>query len=154
VSSPFLTVDDLHELCWKYVPARSRHPHSLGTGPNSWWLAHELGHYLTVPIECIGRPLFGIGVEEGDDNALRFTEHDRRCFELAAMHVSRCLLEHCDREDLIIEERALTDWETLHWNDDGRVQQILKLRHCVQLPATRARLIDKLEGIRKQVATP
>jgi len=56
-----LQLDDLCDLCERYVPIESRHPKAR-TLPDadSWWPAHELGHLLTVPRARIGQPLFGI----------------------------------------------------------------------------------------------
>ena len=81
-----MTLDDLRDLRDRYVPLDSRHPDSF-SAVEKWWYAHELGHLLTVPPRQIGQVMFGLD-GQGD-----LDEHELRCRELAAMSVSRRLLD-------------------------------------------------------------
>src|SRR4029077_17458339 len=67
-----------------------------------------------------------------------------RCRELAAMSVSWRLLCAVGREDLAIDEREGTDYTTMHWDDRGRVRQILCPHRALRLPVTCHRLEAKL----------
>ena len=143
-----LTLHDLHILCDRYVPwiarieasrtyMNQRPPHN-----SEWWWAHEIGHLLTVPIKNINVPLFGMG---GKIN--RHNKHEFQCRELAAMSISRRLLCAIGRRDLAIRERNETVAATLHYDDRGRVQEILQEHACLRLPLDRHRLEMKLKNL-------
>jgi hypothetical protein len=106
-----------------------------------WWYAHEIGHMLTVPLGHLGQPYFGLGdgTAEHYDN-----EHERQCYELAAMSISRRLLIAAGRRDLVREEESRTGVGTLNWQDRGDVRRILHERGCLWLPRTRAKIEGKL----------
>src|SRR4051812_47849211 len=118
--SSTLTIEDLRDLCERYVPQMSRHPGSLThmdrtpAKGDEWWYAHEIGHMFTVPPECVGEPYFGLGDDWPDRYA---NEGELRCYELAAMSVSRRLVVAAGRPDLARDEEDSTDETTLTWSD-------------------------------------
>lgn len=148
-----LTIEDLRELCDRYVPRTSRHPGSQvdmdsmdnqSMDGNEWWHAHEIGHMLTVPLENIGQPYFGIRVPWPEPCS---NEHELRCYELAAMSISRRLVVAAGRPDLARVEENRTEVRTLKWNDRGGMRRILRRRGCLRLPRTRDGLEKKLIAI-------
>jgi hypothetical protein len=142
-----MTLDDLRELCLAYVPNASLHPgaheHLAGELIADWWPAHELGHLMTVPPSWIGETMMGI-----DDDATP----ESLCLELAAMAVSRQLLEACGRPDLALDERSETSDRVLSLDGDPRVRQILRRRGVVRVPTTRGGLERKLRRVTGRVA--
>jgi len=146
-------IADLRDLCERYVPWESRHEGStsaFGHAPfgQEWWYAHEIGHLLTVPIDHIGLPMFGL--EDPDD--VNVGEHELRSRELAAMSVSRRLLTTIGRRDLWLNEQDGTDTHTLYWNGRQRVEEILREHRCLRLPRTRCGLARKIRGVLREVA--
>jgi hypothetical protein len=146
-SRAVLTLADLRELCDRYVPVASRHPASLldvdeQPPPGAeWWHAHELGHMLTVPLGYLGQPFFCLGDGTAQEPEL---EHERQCYELAAMSISRRLLIAAGRRDVVRAEEDRTGVGTLNWQDRGDVRRILLDRGCLWLPRTRAGIEGKL----------
>ena len=138
-----ITLEDLKELCNEYVPSESRHASSWDL--DLWWPAHELGHLLTVEPEDIGTPYFGLDDRAGKVSARR--RHELLCLELAAMHVGRRLLTAAGRPDLATKERSDTDYQTVYYNDRGRVLRILTERDCLRLPRTRVGLELRLQQV-------
>jgi hypothetical protein len=108
---------------------------------HEWWYAHEIGHMLTVPLECIGKPYFGIRVPWPEPC---HNEHELRCYELAAMSISRRLVTAAGRPDLARIEEDRTEVRTLTWSDRDGVRRILRRRGCSRLPHTREGLERKL----------
>lgn len=139
-----LTLADLRELCDRYVPDKCRHEDSFDRAVD-WWPSHELGHLLTVARWRIGREMFGL---DGGP------ERELRSHELAAMSVSRRLLETAGRRDLARAEYHDTDDSTLHYYDDrGRVNAILRRHRVVRLPTTRGGLERILQrAVRRRLA--
>jgi len=129
-----VTLDDLHELCNHYVPVTSRHANSISYTSAAWWPAHELGHLIVAAKRDIGKPMFGI-----DDDS-RYSEHYRRCMEIAAMRVSRRLLTAVGRRDLADDEAEDTDLATRYYDDRGDVKVILRKRRALKIPRSRKRL--------------
>lgn len=136
-----MKLEDLRELCDRYVPANSRHENSLRVEGSEWWPAHELGHLIVAAPNEIGRPLFGL--EDSQDYPF---EGDARrhayllTVERAAMTVSRRLLVACGREDIADDELEDTDYDTVEWDPRGRVTRRLRRLGVERIPRTRARL--------------
>jgi hypothetical protein len=141
-----VTLDDLRDLCKRYVPAGSRHPDSLPGLYETWWWAHEIGHLLTVPLAQIGQPMFGMDTEVLIDRDM-CDEHELRCRELAAMSVSWRLMTAAGRRDLAKQEFEDTDFMTASWDDKGRVEEILREHKCLRLPRDRRGLAKKIRQV-------
>lgn len=75
------------------------------------------------------------------------TEHERRCNELAAMDVSRRLLDMIGHSDLAQDEHEGTDTTTTCWDDHGRVREILRAHRCLRLPHDRRGLARKIRSV-------
>ena len=103
-----------------------------------WWAAHELGHLIVSAKRDIGKPMFGI-----DDDS-RYSEHYRRCMEIAAMCVSRKLLTAAGRADLADQEAEDTDTDTMYYDDRGGARAILRRRQALRIPRTREGLVAML----------
>ena len=137
-----LTLQDLREVCDRYVPLASRHERSF-SGP-AWWPAHEIGHLLVAKPAEIGEPLFGIGDVFDNADAKYVTAARQRYLltvECAAMIVSRRLLIAAGKRSLATDEAEDTDHDTMTWwfDNGGRVTEFLRLR-CPGVPRSRTRL--------------
>jgi hypothetical protein len=142
-----LTLDDLRELCDRYVPAASRHPDSLDRHDRitlAWWPSHELGHLLTVSPVRIGKCGFGMNpyIEDGPRAWL--------AYDLAAMHVSKRLLRACGRADLFYGPRGEFEGANLKIvrnSDYDAARLILRRRRVLRLPHDRVGLESKLRRV-------
>ena len=129
-----LSLGDLRELCDRYVPSSSRWPASIGDYCAPWWYTHEIGHLLVAARRDIGKRGFGV------DDPSSYSEHYRRCVELAAMRISRSLLVAAGCWDLADDEVDNTDVQTVYWDDRGYVRRLLRRRGVARVPTTRVRL--------------
>lgn len=146
-----ITAIDILELAEKFVPEHCRHDSSTARAcfdastpktvrSKEWWPAHELGHAV-VASACEFRFQF-FGIADGDslypwpDHYPRTSENYRRSMELAAMSVSKRLLEAAGEAALADEELQGTDETTLEWEDRGMVRRILRRRDAINIPTT------------------
>jgi hypothetical protein len=131
-----LTIDDIFELYLRYVPESSRHDNA-DEEADSWWPAHELGHLLTVPPRQIGLPWFGLPVELGPYEPGADRSY---AYELAAMSVSRRLLEAARRPKLFDSELENSNLVVIHYGSRASARRILRRRGVLRLPRDRVRL--------------
>lgn len=153
-----LTLVQLHELAWRFVPAAAADDRLYMMGPRSWWPAHEIGHFLVASsAECCD-PWFGIdidltlsalGIEIGEHgyDVRRLCQSPKAAAiryiivrEIGATKISQRLLRRAGHLQLAEEEIQHTDEGTLECSFEPWCKSALKkllLRHRVsRLPVT------------------
>lgn len=144
-----LTLRALRTLYLRYVPSDSRH-YNADDGAR-WWPAHEIGHLLTVPLENIGEPMFGIDIEGLNPETDIQLELKLIAYEGAAMSISHRLLVAAGHRELAKQEGKDTDDYTLGVTDTPRsrrrIQHILRDHRCLRIPRTVEGLENKLAAV-------
>lgn len=137
-SNAALTLGDLSQLAWDFVPRRARRLDFLGNWL-SWGPAHELGHTLIATNEERNLRDFGLDCAIGFCRCL-----GERCHvaELAAMRVSKALVTAAGVPALADKElEDTTDfdlmWSRTTWRASWR---LVLARRLWPLPRTRVGL--------------
>jgi hypothetical protein len=122
-----LHLSEIHALACRFIPNAATDPRLYTDGHQSWWPAHEIGHFLiATPDEC-HQPKFGI-----DIHADFMTPSYRYVVirEIAATSISQRLLRRSGHKTLAEDEIQYTDETTLECSFDRWCKQaVAKLLH-------------------------
>lgn len=150
-----ITLSELLELAFRFVPVKAADYRVYRSGPHSWWPAHEMGHFLVAsPREC-RMPLFGL--EYAPSQGKRRLDYIT-AKELAATSISQRLLRQSGYFVLANDEIEYTSEDTLEWGLDAEgkrlVSKYLKTYRARRLPTTFKGLEALLKRKAKAVGTP
>ena len=126
----------IRDLAYRFVPMIAADHRLANSGPQSWWPAHEIGHFLVAtPAEC-NEEQFGIGMyAAGEKFSYVITK------ELAAISISQRLLRRSGHAALAAEEIQCTDEDTLACSFERwckrSVKKLLRANNALRLPTTR-----------------
>ena len=159
-----LHLTQIWDLANRFVPAIAADRRLHDSGPNSWWPAHEIGHFLVATAAECSAPRFGIDTYVGElDPAciVRGTEAVLRYVitkEIAATSISQRLLRRSGHATLADEEIQYTDETTLECSFERwckrSVDRILRVNSAMRLPTTRQGLETRLVRKAREVGTP
>lgn len=151
-----LLLSDIHDLAWRYVPAKAADDRLYTSGYRSWWPAHEIGHFLVATATECQQYMFGIdGYELPGCTPRRYRYLVTR--EIAATSISQRLLRHSWHAALADEEIQYTSEDTLECSFERwckrTVKVLLRANKTARLPTTRGGLETLLARKAREVGT-
>ena len=149
-----LRLVEIRDLAYRFVPAIAADRRLVDSGPESWWPAHEIGHFLVAtPAEC-NQSLFGIDLHVfAPEPQYRYIIAK----EIAATSISQRLLRRSGHAALADEEIQYTDEATLECTFERwckrSVERLLRANKVVRLPTARQGLETLLARKARAVET-
>jgi len=149
----------LRELAFRFVPPAAADERLYTSGKDSWWPAHELGHFLIATAEECRQ--IGFGIDDEPAHEPRFESPRWRYVmsrEVAAMSVSQRLLRRSGHTKIANSESFYTDeWVTevsIHesWCRLA-VRDLLRSNRAHRLPTTVAGMESLLVRKAMEVGT-
>ncbi|HSX22919.1 MAG TPA: hypothetical protein VLE97_09120 [Gaiellaceae bacterium] len=130
---------EIYRLAQRYVPPAAADRRLADSGPDSWWPAHEIGHFLVATQKECAAPKFGIdGYELPDCTPARYRYVVAK--EIAATSISQRLLRRAGHGNLADEEIQYTDETTLECSFErwcrSTVGRLLAQNRVTRLPTT------------------
>lgn len=152
--SATLRLNQIWDLAYRFVPPAAADRRLYESGPNSWWPAHEIGHFLVATAKECHEPKFGI-----DTCAAQGTSTYRYVIakEIAATAISQRLLRRSGHADLADDEIQYTDESTIecafeHWCKRS-THTLLRKNRVMRLPSTATGIERLLARKASQVGT-
>src|SRR5512135_3910853 len=138
-----LQLAEIHDLARRFVPQAAADRRLYEYGPDSWWPAHEIGHFLVATNAECHKPKFGIdGYEQPDCTPTRYRYVVMK--EIAAISISQRLLRRSGHGALADEEIQYTDETTIECSFESwckrSVKTLLHKHRITRLPTTSAGL--------------
>lgn len=135
---------EMHALALRYVPPAAADHRLADSGPDSWWPAHEIGHFLVATRHECYSPKFGIDICAANGTGVyRYVIAK----EIAATSISQRLLRRSGYGDLADAEIQYTDEMTLECSFERwcrrAVRRLLECNRVTRLPTT-AQGLDRL----------
>lgn len=153
VSAP-LHLNQIWNLACRFVPLAAADRRLHDSGSNSWWPAHEIGHFLVATRAECHEPKFGI-----DTCAEQGTSMYRYVIakEIAAIAISQRLLRRSGHSELADDEIQYTDENTIECSFERwckrSVHALLRKNHVIRLPSTATGIERLLARKARQVGT-
>ena len=134
-----ISLAEIRDLAYRFVPGPAADSRLYTYGPHSWWPAHEIGHFLVSTAAECRQHMFGIdGYESPSCTPRRYRYVVTK--ELAAITVSQRMLRRSGHTALADEEIEYTDMDTLDCAFErgfkSAVNKLLRGHRIVRLPAT------------------
>lgn len=131
-----LSLAEIHDLAHRFVPRAAADERLYRYGAQSWWPAHEIGHFLVATKAECRQYMFGLDIEAQPSR--RYLHAIAK--EIAAISISQRMLRRSGHVELADEEIQYTDENTLECTFERwckrSVDKLLRTHRLVRLPAT------------------